>query len=74
MTSERYIAIKEAEITRLREMRDAMVKNGSRMRARWGYSVAFVDVTKSWSAELDRRISELARLITFVRTQRFSIS
>lgn len=72
MTPERYIAIKEAEITKLREMRAAMVKNGSRMRARWGYSAPFVDVTQNWIAELDRRIAELFRLIVLVRDQGFS--
>jgi hypothetical protein len=66
MTSERYVAIKEAELTRLREMRAAMSKNGSRMEMRWGTSGPFVDVTKGWMAELDRRIAELARLIRYL--------
>jgi hypothetical protein len=72
MTRERYIAIKEAEINRLREMRAAMLKNGSRMRMRWGHSVPFVDMTKGWIAELDHRIAELARLVALVRKQSFS--
>ena len=67
MTRQRYITIKEAEITRLREMRAAMTRNGSRMRMRWGQRMPFVDVTNGWIAELDRRIVELARLTALVR-------
>ena len=71
MTKERYIAIKKAEIVRLREMRAAMLKNGSRMESRWGYQVAFTDITKGWLAELDRRISELVRLVGVIRNYGF---
>jgi hypothetical protein len=66
MTPERYIAIKEAEITRLREMRTAMLKNGSRMEMRWGTRGPFVDMTKGWISELDRRIAELTLLIRYL--------
>jgi hypothetical protein len=72
MTPERYIVIKEVQIARLRDMRAAMLKNGSRMECRWGTRGAFVDMTKAWIAELDRRIAELAQVIAIVRSHGFS--
>jgi hypothetical protein len=72
MTPERYIAIKEAEISRLHEMRAAMLKNGWRMEMRWGNTLPFIDMTKGWIAELDRRIAELTRLIVVMRRHGFS--
>jgi len=67
MTRERYTAIKEAELNRLREMQAAMSKNGSRMEMRWGTRGPFVNMTKGWIAELDRRVAEHARLIGAMR-------
>jgi len=72
MTPERYIAIKEREAAKLREMRAAMLKSGSRMEMRWGNRLPFIDMTKSWIAELDRRITELTRLIIVMRSHDFS--
>lgn len=69
MTNERYIEITKADRTRLEEQRAALLKNGSRMRSRWGYQVQFVDTTNGWLSELDRRIGELTRIIAIVRTQ-----
>ena len=72
MTPERYIAIKEREAAKLREMRAAMLKNGSRMEMRWGNRLPFTDMTKGWIAELDRRIAELTRLVVVMRRHGFS--
>jgi hypothetical protein len=60
------------EAAKLREMRAAMLKNGSRMEMRWGSRLPFTDVTKGWIAELDRRIAELTRLIVVMRSHAFS--
>ncbi len=39
-----------------------MTKPGVQMRSRWGYG-PFVDVTKVWLAELDRRYLELTHIV-----------
>lgn len=58
MDLSQYIAGLRRQAQQLENQKKAMTKPGVQMRSRWGYG-PFVDVTKQWLAELDRRYLEL---------------
>lgn len=57
-----YLAALRQRRSQLEADRAVITERGIRMRSRWG-SQPFVDTTKSWLAELDRRINELSAII-----------
>jgi len=62
MKFEAYVAALRRRRSQLEADRALITERGARTRSRWG-STPFVDTTRGWLAELDRRIGELWAII-----------
>jgi hypothetical protein len=58
MDIETYIGTCRSRLAQLRENRAAFAERRLSMRSNWGG-----DITRSWTAELDRRINEQSSII-----------